>query len=122
MQRLTYTKAHNLSSLSDELVVAIPALSPTMTGLNGRASSPFSLSENGNQIILEVPDAISASDVAAVIQAHTNPAVVPPLTREEAVSEAFARVDVARAGATTVGEVNDAIETLLTELTPLLGG
>jgi hypothetical protein len=92
MKKLTYTKAHNLGALNDELL-AIPALQPTPTGQDGRDEAVMSLSGNGQQIELWVPDDAPEPDIDAVIAAHTNPPVPPAVIEyaEQRAVEAMLR-------------------------------
>lgn len=71
MKKLSYTKAHNLSALLDEIQAAVPALRPVQR--NGVREAVMSLSGDGATIELWVPDDVDPAPVAAVVAAHTNP-------------------------------------------------
>lgn len=75
MQEFTYTKAHNLAQLNDELLSAIPALVPkgsddpeasdakqAVHRTEGRQSDGF--------IRIVVPEGVRKSDVDRVVEAH----------------------------------------------------
>lgn len=62
MLALTYTKAHNLSKLHDELIAA---------GL-----SPQRIEGTGTALRLEYPDGTPSAPIDAAVTAHTNPAAV----------------------------------------------
>mgnify|MGYP001606838280 CR=1 FL=1 len=65
MKKLTYTKLHFLTKLSDELIGAFPAW--IKTNPDGSRQALFSLSGDGKTETLWVPDAQDYPAVAAVI-------------------------------------------------------
>lgn len=76
MKRLTYTRPHNLVALSDELIAAIPALAPVV-GTDGFKTARMTLSGDGTNLAIEVPDNADVVAIDNVVAAHTNPA--PPV-------------------------------------------
>lgn len=75
MKRLTYTKAHRLPKLQEELA-AVPGLAPVEVPDPGIGTpgpwyeSPFTIGSQGDEIELWVPDATDEQAVAAVVAAH----------------------------------------------------
>lgn len=90
-KRLTISRRHHLDKLHDELLAAIPALAPKANDA-GEREAVFTLSGDGGELVLEIPDDVDEAAVAAVVNAHdpTPPPPPPPplakrlLTRLEA--------------------------------------
>lgn len=81
---LTYSRPNNPAVLLDELMAAMPSLQPVvdpqappLAGFSGPIKRPqVYLNSDGLAITLLVPDGTNPASVAAVVNAHTNPA--PP--------------------------------------------
>jgi hypothetical protein len=63
---LTFTKAHDLSQLHDELLTAIPALA----GVYESGQPNLRVESTGNEIRLFVPDNADEGQISTVVTAH----------------------------------------------------
>lgn len=68
MKRLTFTRAHRLNQLADEVATAFPAWFPT--GPDGRRTALASIQGDGDRIVIEAPDDATEAAVAVVVNAH----------------------------------------------------
>lgn len=76
MRRVRYSRPHHLTKLHDELVAAIPVLAPKPRK-DGALYSPFTLSGDGTNLELQVPDDADTAAITAVVTAH-DPTPPPP--------------------------------------------
>jgi hypothetical protein len=68
----------NRRQLSDELVAAIPALTPTPTGPDGRNRAHLIIAQvTATQLMIITPDGVTEPEVEAIVTAHV-PEVDPP--------------------------------------------
>lgn len=78
MKTLTYTRAHNLGQLHDQIMAGVPALAGTYARPGDGAQEPKLRAESvGDAIRLTVPDDADEGAIAAVVAAHV-PAPPPP--------------------------------------------
>jgi hypothetical protein len=91
MKKLTFTQAHHLGKLHDELLAAIPALQPTGAGEERRAV--MSVSGDGSTLSLGVPDDADEAAIAAVVAAHDPTPPAPPPDPNTELTAAIAAVD-----------------------------
>lgn len=89
MKVLTFTKAHKLARLADELeTAAIPSLAPIGTGEDRRAV--YTVAGNGSIITLRVPDNADTVAIQAVIDAHDPTKASQGEIKQQTINEARA--------------------------------
>jgi hypothetical protein len=94
--------------LGEELVAAIPALTPTPTGPDGRDEARVIIAQvTTTQLMIITPDGVTEPEVEAVVAAHV-PEVDPPNPWEEA----RARMQVRASG----GDPGGGLATLCADL------
>lgn len=76
MKDLKFKKAHDLGQLLEELEMAVSALRPVMQG--GERVAVMSVTGQGEDILLLVPDGVDEAAVRAVVEAHTVRPKPPP--------------------------------------------
>jgi hypothetical protein len=91
MKTLTFTQAHHLGKLHDELLAAIPALQPTGTGDERQAV--MTVSGDGQTLTLQVPDGADEAAIQAVVAAHDPTPPAPPVDPDEELAAAIRAVD-----------------------------
>jgi hypothetical protein len=69
MARLELARRHERRQLLAELLAAFPQLAPT-TGPDGQPEATFTFSHDGEQIVLDLPDAVDPAAVEALLLAH----------------------------------------------------
>jgi hypothetical protein len=77
MKRLAFTRIHLLDKLNDELLAAIPALAPKANA-DSELEAVFTISGDGDELVLEVPDDVDEKAIAAVVDAHDPTPPAPP--------------------------------------------
>ena len=110
MKTIIRNYPHNLEKLHDELLAAIPALRPTEPDPRGRLLAAMLLTDQGDQITLQVPDRVTEADIDAVLAVH-DPTPLPP-----APNSREARVAAVRAGGGTQAQRLAALEALVLNL------
>lgn len=90
MKRLYFRRPNRLSPLHDELLAAIPALSP-VPNARGELQAVMHVEGLGDDIWLTVPDDADEAAINAVVQAHNPLAPRPPtaaeITQAQAISD-----------------------------------
>lgn len=96
--RLTFEHPHRLAKLHDELVAAIPELTP-VAGLDGALEAVWTISGDGQHLELEVPDDVDEQAIRAVVDAHdpTTPSAGERLAATEEANERTSRDKLAAA-------------------------
>lgn len=107
MKMLTFSKAHNLPKLTEELMAAVPALRPVALP-DGDRRAVMTVSGDGARLEIAVPDGAEEAAIAAVVAAH-DPTVQP---QPDPGSQLIAAVRAIDTGGIQDPAAKQAIETL----------
>lgn len=92
MKILTFDNLpHHLSKLHDELLASVPSVRPVGTGENRRAV--MTISGDGTDLVLQVPDGADEAAIRTVVAAHDSTPLAPPVDPNEELSAAITSVD-----------------------------
>ena len=111
MRKLTYTKAHHLAKLNDELIAAFPNW--IKTNPNGSREALFSLSGDGSTVVLWMPDTQDEAAVAAIITTHSPTPAPTPFDRNKVLKE---KIDAAVADGLMPQKIKDVLTEWRTKL------
>lgn len=88
MKQIAVSRPHYLTKLHQNLLDQIPALQPSM-GADGKLTAVMSISGDGVELCLEVPDDADVAAIEAVIAAHDPTPPPPPPDPDEELALAI---------------------------------
>ena len=119
MKTLSFSRAHDLAQLHNELLAAVPALAGTFLRDDGAEEPKLRVEGIGTTVHLTVPDDADERAIAAVVDAHEpKPAPESGPTRDERL---LAAVDQAKEAVTTSGQFTQAQAAVLSAVFDGLG-